>query len=220
MPIVAFAVEGLRMVENPHCAVVVLAAGRSSRMGEHKLLLPLGGRPLITYAVSAATASNARPVIVVVGYDVDAVRRALAGTGATIVVNSLYHNGMATSLHAGLAAVPAESKGVLIMLADQPLISSALLNALIAASEDSPQAIVAACYGGRRGTPVCFPRALFHELAQTSGDEGGRSVVTAHEDLLRLVEAANPEQGLDVDRKQDYERLAARWEYYARLIDA
>lgn len=192
---------------------IVLAAGSSSRMGAHKLLLPLGGRPLASYAVAATSASAADPVVVVLGRAADEVRAALPAGRYTTVVNHDYAAGMAGSLRAGLrelrAARGGELAGVLIALADQPLAGADLFDALLRAAGAAPGAIVAASYEGRRGNPVVFPAALFGELERVAGDEGGRSVISRHPELLRLVPWPDAQAALDVDRPGDYERVAA-----------
>lgn len=192
-------------------AAVVLAAGRSSRMGRHKLLLPLGGRPLVAHAVAAACASAADNVLVVVGYEAERVRAALPPDRYTIVENPDYAQGMATSLHAGIAAVPAACAGALITLGDQPLVGAELLDRLIGAARRSPD-IVAACYDGRRGNPVYFPRRFFAELEAVEGDAGGRTVLARHSESVLEVECGDLAPDLDADTPEEYERLHREWE--------
>lgn len=206
------------MRENGIVAAIVLAAGRSSRMGEHKLLLPLGERPLVTYAVDAACGSNADPVIVVVGYNAGDVTMALAGMRCRVVANESYADGMATSLRAGIATLPSDVAGVLILLADQPLVTSTMVDFMLVAASLEPHAIHAAAYNGKRGNPVYFPRILFGELLAVSGDEGGRSVVARHADMVRLVPMPNEVAALDVDTPGEYERLIAGWEHYSKIV--
>jgi molybdenum cofactor cytidylyltransferase len=210
----------MSMADATPAAAVMLAAGRSSRMGQHKLLLPVGGRPLVTYAVRAALCSQAHPIIVVLGHNAAAVRAALPMPGLTFITNPAFGQGMSTSLRAGIAAVPAECAGALVLLADQPLVTVGFLNRMLASAQAAPEAIVAASYAGQRATPVYFPRAYFAELARTTGDEGGRSVIAAHPAMVRLVEAARPQIGLDVDAPGEYERLVAEWPHYSKLADA
>jgi molybdenum cofactor cytidylyltransferase len=192
---------------------MLLGAGRSSRMGEgaHKLLLPFDGRPLVARAVEAACASRADAVAVVLGHRADAVRAALPAGRYVATVNSDYATGMASSLVRGLAALRATAgdrlAGVVVGLADQPLVPPALFDAVIAEGLAHPGAIVSASYAGQRGTPVWFPAALFDELAAVAGDEGGRSIIASHLDWLRLVEWPDARAGLDVDRPEDFARL-------------
>lgn len=200
-------------------AGVVLAAGRSSRMGAHKLLLPLGGKPLVEYALRAALASRAEPVLVVVGYAAQQVRAALPPGTYRVVENPRYADGMATSLWAGIAAVPGSVTGALVLLADQPLLTAAHVNRLLAEAEAAPTTIVAASYGGRRGNPVYFPRSVFGELLAVEGDEGGRAVIARHQGEVRLVPLEPEEVALDVDRPGEYEALVAGWDAYSRMAE-
>ena len=196
----------------PEIAAIVLAAGRSSRMGAHKLLLPLGGRPLLTYAVEAACASSTAPVVIVLGHNAEAARAALLSQPAScyqVVINADYAQGMAGSLRVGLNALPATASGVVVALADQPLVTSAIFAALLTEAARQPESIVAASYAGQRGHPLYFPRALFDELRAVSGDEGGRSVIARYPDRLRLVAIADSDAALDVDRPEDYTRIQA-----------
>lgn len=199
-------------------AAIVLAAGRSSRMGEHKLLLSLGGRPLVTYAVDAACRSEVASVIVVVGHNAHHIMSALDGMCCRIVTNELYADGMATSLRVGIATLPSDVTGALILLADQPLVTFAMMNRMLAAADREPYAIHAAVYNGKRGNPVYFPRALFGELRAVSGDEGGRSVIARHAEIVRLVSMPVVEAALDVDTPGEYERLIAGWETYSKIV--
>ncbi len=199
-------------------AVIVLAAGRSSRMGQHKLMLPLGGRPLVSYVVDAACGSSADAVIVVVGHNAGDVAVALAGMRCHIAANESFADGMATSLRTGIAAVSPNVAGALILLADQPLVTSAMVNLMLAAANADSHAIHVAAYNGKRGNPVYLPRALFGELLTVSGDEGGRSVVARHPDLVHLVPMPFEEAALDVDTPDEFERLIADWERYSTIV--
>lgn len=193
---------------------IVLAAGSSSRMGAHKLLLPLGGRPLVAYAVAAACASQAEPVVVVLGRRAEEVRAALPAGRYVTVVNPYFAAGMASSLRTGLRALrtavgDSEVAGMLIALADQPLAGADLFDSLLRTAAEVPDAIVAPSYDGRRGNPVVFPAAVFDELERVEGDEGGRGVIARHTDRLTLVEWPDLRAALDVDRPGDYERVVS-----------
>lgn len=195
---------------------VVLAGGRSSRMGAHKLLLPLGGRPVATYALDAARSSGADPVVVVVGHQAEDVRAALPAGDYQVVVNAAYAAGMSTSLRAGIAALPPDAAGAVILLADQPLVTGEIVARVIAEARASGRGIVTASFDGRRGTPVYFARALFPELMTVVGDEGGRSVIARHPADVAVVEFADTAAALDVDDPEQYARLQAVWERYAK----
>jgi molybdenum cofactor cytidylyltransferase len=214
-----------RRVTNPAVAAIVLAAGRSSRMGQHKLLLPLGGRPLVSYAVKAASASSADPVIVVLGFQAAEIEAALPAGRFRVCVNPHFATGMSSSLALGittLSAVPPSSgrsiSGALILLADQPLISTSLVNRLLERASATPDAIIAAAYAGVRSTPVYFPSRLFDELLHITGDEGGRSVIARHPDLVSIQDIAESERGIDVDRREEFEELQSNWDHYSQLL--
>lgn len=202
---------GAEGASTPSVAVVALAAGRSSRMGRHKLLLPLGGMVLVAHAVAAASASLADPVLVVVGHEAERVRAALPPGRHLVVANPDYAQGMASSLRAGITALPEEVAGALVVLGDQPLITAELLNRLIAAARENPQGIVAAAYHGRRGHPVYFPRCYFPEMQMIRGDEGGRSVLARHREALVVVECGDLTPDLDADTPEEYQRLQEEW---------
>ena len=208
------------MADEAQIAAIVLAAGRSSRMGAHKLLLPLGERPLVSYAVNAALRSAASQVIVVLGHDAGNVRKALPSGGYQAVVNERYAEGMASSLQAGLAAVATPAMGAIVLLADQPLLTSAVVNRIVAEAAAHPSDIAAATYGESRGHPVYFPLALFAELRAITGDEGGRSVIARHMDHLRRISIEPPQLGLDVDEPSVYERLVSDWPRYSRYVES
>jgi molybdenum cofactor cytidylyltransferase len=194
-------------------------------MGRHKLLLPLGGRPLVSYAVEAAAASSADPVIVVLGFQAAEIEKALPAGRVTIGVNPDFASGMASSLALGIAtlssALLSSSRpisGALILLADQPLISAGLINCLLERASSTPDAIIAAAYAGVRSTPVYFPSRLFNELLQITGDEGGRSVIAGRHDLVSIQHIAEPERGIDVDRREEFEELESNWGHYSRYL--
>jgi molybdenum cofactor cytidylyltransferase len=198
-------------------AAVVLAAGRSSRMGQHKLLLPLGDRPLVAHAVAAACASMADPVLVVLGHEAERVRAALPPGRFRIMENPDFARGIASSLRAGIEAVPPGCAGAIVLLGDQPLVSAQVVDRLVEDARAHPDSIVAATYGGHRGNPVYFPRRYFAELAAVEGDEGGRSVLATHQAYVRLVECADVASMLDIDLPDDYDRVRQAWADWRRV---
>lgn len=173
----------------PRVAAVVLAAGRSTRMGEaNKLLLELNGSPMVARTVAAAT-SVASPVIVVTGHDAAAVDRALSDAGVTIVHNPRYADGMATSLKAGLSALPSGIDGVLVCLGDMPAVTGAAMGQLIAAFNPvEGRAIIVPTYQGKRGNPVLFATAFIDEMRSAEGDVGARALLSQHADAVYEVE--------------------------------
>jgi molybdenum cofactor cytidylyltransferase len=194
--------------EQRSVAAIILAAGRSSRMGKPKLLLPYKGRPIVNWVLAAACASQADPVIIVLGHEAQQVDAALRAERWFLAIhNPGYMDGMSTSLKIGLAATPKEADGAIILLGDQPLITPEIINAMSAESAREPDAIIAASYQGRRGNPVLFPRKYFAELETITGDEGGRSALARHLEQVRLVEIDDALAGFDVDTPEEYQAL-------------
>lgn len=194
----------------PTIAAIVLAAGRSSRMGANKMLLPLDGHPLVWHMVQTACASSADVVLVVLGNEADTVAAALPEGQYQRVDNPHFADGLSTSLQAGLDALPDEIDGALILLADTPRTSLATLETILAAARESPERIVATNQGGKPTPPVYWPRALFADLHTIHGDEGGRSLLARSPDAVRLVELAQPDEALDIDAPEDYQRILGK----------
>lgn len=162
----------------PRIAAVVLAAGRSRRMGRNKLLSKTPGGALVRLAVEAALASRASPVIVVIGHESEAVRMALSGCDVQFVHNADCAEGLATSLARGIAALPPAVDGAVICLGDMPEIRAGTIDRLIAAFDPAAgRAIVVPTHEGRRGNPVLWGRQFFPALAGLAGDVGGRALL-------------------------------------------
>jgi molybdenum cofactor cytidylyltransferase len=193
-------------------AAIILAAGQSSRMGQHKLLLPLLGKPLLLHAVENALAAGFAEVLVVVGYHAEAVREMLGNQPVRIVENPAFAEGQSTSVRAGMAALAPETEAVIILLGDQPLVRPAILQRLMQAWRETAQPIIAPYYGGQRGNPVLFARALFPELLNVSGDQGGRDILKRHAEAVQTVQIDEADAGLDLDTWQEYQALLKRLE--------
>lgn len=187
-------------------AAVVLAAGRATRMGGAKLSLPVGGRPMVQRVVDAALGSKAAPIIVVLGGDAEAVTQALAGRPVSVVVNPDYTDGMSTSLRAGLSAVDPGADGAVVLLGDQPFVSSALIDALIDAFATSGRPVVRPSLAGRPANPVLVAAELFPEIAAERGDVGARNVVARHAGDVCLIPVDDPRELADIDSPQEYEK--------------
>jgi molybdenum cofactor cytidylyltransferase len=212
----------------PHStAAIVLAAGSSSRMGSgrHKLLLPIDGRPVLVHVIDSALASQARPIIIVLGHEAEQVRAHITSytlhPDITIIENDNYLQGMSTSLHLGVQLLisngykkhisPSEVDSALIVLGDQPMIASKILDTLIAIYRARDKHIVAPLYDGKRGNPVLFDVSLFPELLEVTGDEGGRTVLERHLQEVELVEMSDALANYDIDTWDAYQRALEVW---------
>ena len=160
---------------------LVLAAGAAARMGgRHKLLRDIDGRPMVRHAVDAALASRCARVLVVTGCEAPAVESALPRERVSIVRNAGFAGGLSTSLRRGLAALPADTAAVLVLLADMPRVSADHIDRVLAAFDPLRPAIVVPTSQGRRGHPVLWPRRYFPELRRLRGDTGGRGLLETH----------------------------------------
>lgn len=160
---------------------VILAAGRSSRMGgPNKLLAMFGDKPLVRLTADRAVASRVAGTIVVTGHQEERVRAALGDLQTVSVSNPDFATGLASSLKAGIAALPADAAGALILLGDMPGVASGDIDRLVTAFQASGGAsVVRATHQGKRGNPVLLPRALFPAVATLEGDTGARHLVEA-----------------------------------------
>jgi molybdenum cofactor cytidylyltransferase len=188
-------------------AAIVLAAGRSSRMGmRNKLLEPIDGEPMVRRVAATARASGAEPVVVVTGHEAEAVVAALRGLDLTAIPNPDYADGLSTSLRAGLNALPAIVDGALILLADMPEVEEGTLRALIVAF-NGPTAICVPVRHGRRGNPVLWGSSYFAEMRCLTGDRGAKPLMGQHEAHIVEVEVATEGIFNDVDEPDDFARL-------------
>jgi len=213
-------------------AGIILAAGRSSRLGRPKQLLPLGGEPLIRHTVRRVLESSLDEVIVVVGHQAEAVTAAIADMPVRVVINPDSALGQSTSVVAGLAALDEKSgeswrrgesdrampasplhvpvEAALFLLGDQPGVDPIVIDALAAAWKQSGAPIVAPGYSDGMGNPVLFDRRVFSELKALGGDVGARAIIRKYQavgDLL-LVPVDDPAPP-DVDTEEDYTALVA-----------
>ena len=182
---------------------VVLAAGAGSRMGSQKLLLELGGEPLVRHAVLAATSGGCHAAWVV--WSDPAVREAVSAS-ATTVHNPDAESGQASSLRAGLAALPDWVAGALVLLGDQPLVGGRTVEVLIRAwREEGSRPAIAASYRDGWRPPVLLDRSLWPDLMKLEGDAGARQVLDREPGLVDTVPALG--RADDIDTPEDYARI-------------
>ena len=189
-------------------SAVVLAAGRAERMGEQKLLLPLNDKPVLQWVLESALSSSLHEVTCVVR-DLKPIRQriTLAHSRLHWLVNYAADRGQSTSVIAGLWAIDPRSEGALFLVGDQPLVRKDLIDALIERFEQSSALIVAPSFKGRARNPVLFRRELFHELLKLTGDRGGRLLLEKYKSGTDLVEWHQEMPFLDIDVREDYEKL-------------
>ncbi len=193
----------------PRIAALVLAAGQSRRYGaENKLLVELEGQPLVRRAVAAAQASQAETVLLVTGHARAEVAAAVADTGVATVHNPDYAEGLSTSLQRGLAALPEEVDGVVVLLGDMPRIDARTIDKLIAAFDPlEGRAICIPTHQGKRGNPVLLARRFFAEAMEIAGDVGAKPLIAAHAEQVAEVPVEGAAILLDVDTPAALDRL-------------
>jgi len=194
-------------------AAIVLAAGRSIRMGgPNKLVAEISGRPLVRIAAEQALASRARPVVVVAGHQHERIEAALKGLDVKIVHNPDFAGGLSTSLKAGIAAVPADADGAIVCLGDMPQVDAALIDRLLAAFDPEKGAlIVIPTIDGKRGNPVVWSRRFFAELAAIEGDTGARHLIASYPEAVAEVPVGTAAL-VDVDTQDALDAVRAEIE--------
>lgn len=180
-------------------AAIVLAAGRSRRLGHPKQLLCVDGETLLRRAVRFAIASGAAQVHVVLGADANLLRASIDGLDCREQLCT--HDDMASSLRAGLRAVGSDCAAALVVLTDQPALDAAHLQALVARWRDDPQKAVASAYAGVVGVPAVLPRAWFARVLAAEGDRGARDLLRASGDAV--IALAAPQLAFDIDTAHD-----------------
>ena len=189
-------------------AVIVLAAGASTRMGSPKQLLPYKGKTLLQHVVDTAKAAEAELVVTVLGANEEVMLENLSSEIEPFVVNSNWREGMASSIQTGLKKVLELLPGleaVAFLVGDQPFLSSTVINELFALMENTGSPIVACNYEGAVGVPAVFSKTVFPALMELKGEEGAKKLIRAAGARVALLDF--PQGAVDVDTKEDYARL-------------
>ena len=189
-------------------AVLLLAAGSSTRLGRPKQLLDYQGNALLAHSLKVALASQAASVIVVLGAHEKSLKDIINFDGSEVIVNPEWKEGMASSIRCGINTAiekHPEVEGVIIMVCDQPKISLIELQNLFNAHRNSQKPIIASGYANTFGPPVFFHRSYFKDLLQLKNDVGARAVVRDHPEEVEIIPF--PGGAIDIDTEADYERL-------------
>jgi molybdenum cofactor cytidylyltransferase len=195
---------------NSKLSIIVLAAGRSRRMGQPKSLLPLGQRTVLQQVLCALAAAEPDQTLVVLGPTGGPVADSLAGYPVTLVWNRLAESEMSDSLQMALSHLPPDDddRGVMVCLGDQPLITSQTYRQLVREHRLQPDRIHQPQTDGRTGHPVLLPQRLFREMAFRPTL---RELLLAHREKRQLVDVDDPGILLDIDTPADYESLHKCW---------
>jgi len=180
---------------------IVLAAGEASRFGSPKQLVRIGDRPLLSLVAGRAAEVVGHALVVVLGARAAELSPLLRHSPGSVVVNRDWREGLASSIRAGVARVPASCAGVMLVLADQACVTAEDLRRLAGAWRRQPLCVAAARYGTTVGVPAIFPQHLFSELSELKGDTGARALLKRHAD--RLVKVPMPSAAFDLDTPGD-----------------
>lgn len=190
---------------------VVLAAGMSKRLGRPKQLLEVGGKALVAHVADAALESTLDEVIVVTGHESDAIVAALGTRNVRFCWNARFADGQSTSLVAALEALTVETDAIVVLLSDQPTVTSLAIDRLREKRRGTRASIAMASYGGTPGHPVLFGRELLEELRAIQGDQGARDVIRRHRSAITMVDGGADTPPSDVDTEEAYAALLAAW---------
>ena len=193
-------------------SAIILAAGRSRRMGVQKLLMPFGGRTVIGHIAGEILRSPVDRTFVVVGQDAARIAEALAGLPLTLVTNADAEGEMLSSVRCGLRALPPDCEAVLVALGDQPTLTSDLVGRMIRAFRDEGRGIVVPVYGGRPGHPVLFSVRYRQEVLTGYDDVGLRGVRRAHPDDVFELRVTTSGVLADMDYPEDYRQELAKFQ--------
>ena len=191
------------------CAVIILAAGASNRLGHPKQLLMYKGRSLLRNVLDISKNVTANPVIVVLGASSNLTTNEITDDeNICKLINDKWSEGISSSIRCAVNFLQQEfplTDGAIILVCDQPFITGALINDLITIQKKTGKPIVASSYSDTVGTPVLFHKSFFPELMNLSGDTGAKKIILQHPDSV--VTVPFPEGNIDIDTAGDYEAL-------------
>ncbi len=198
------------MSQSSNITIAILAAGASTRMGSPKQLLKWGNKSLITHTISIAQNSKAKEVIVVLGANSETITSEIKGTSASILINKEWHKGIGKSIACAADHIlnsNEKCKGILVILADQPFVTTDYLNEIIEVYTTEKANIIATAYHSNKlGVPALFDRVYFEELSQLSGDDGAKSLIKKDKHVVTVL--SSNFTNVDIDTKADFKQYS------------
>jgi len=185
---------------------MILAAGESKRMGKPKLLLPFGDKTIIETIVATIVSSKVEKTLVILGSERGKIEEKIKNYPVKIVYNRDFRSGMLSSVKCGFQALPEETRAVLVVLGDQPKISTTVINKLVTAYKSSGKGIILPVYNKERGHPVLIDVKYREEVENLSPEVGLRGTVYNHPEDILEVDAETPSIFQDIDDESDYKR--------------
>jgi molybdenum cofactor cytidylyltransferase len=187
---------------------IILASGFSERMARDKLLLEVGGIPVIERVIRTAKSSLLDDLILI--YQNERVREIGEKYQVKAVYNDSAHEGQSAAVKLGVRESRPDTDAFMFLVGDQPFLDSVTINTLIDQSTKNPQQIIVPVYNGKRGNPVIFPSLFRDDLLAIEGDIGGRAVMEKMEERVKLVPLENSIAHIDIDTQEDYERIKSQ----------
>lgn len=188
--------------------IILLAAGASSRLGKPKQLLLYEGKTLLQHGIQIALATGSECIIAVLGANMDFLTKETANQSIDVVLNNEWNEGMASSIRCGVNHLLAKAPHVaaaIIMVCDQPYVTTTLLKDLVTKYQETGKPIIASSYKNNQGTPALFDKTIFASLLDLKGDVGAKGIMKANPDLVALVNF--PLGYIDIDTEEDYNGL-------------
>lgn len=184
-------------------AILILAAGSSSRMGKPKQLLPFKSTTLLGNVIEQAKNSKADTIFCVLGAKEQIIKASISSYEIELISNTNFKDGLSSSIVVGMKHLKDLFDNILIMLADQPNVNSTYLNKLMKISEENPSKIIASNYQNKKGVPAVFPKQYFQQLLNLQGDKGAKEFLNNQTDIIKMA----PFNLTDIDTKEDYQKL-------------
>jgi molybdenum cofactor cytidylyltransferase len=187
-------------------SAVLLAAGSSKRMGQPKLLLPLGDKPVIKHCIDTLSAAGIGDIVAVVSMSGNGIREVLRDSPAVLAMNRIPGSDMAESVRTGLRELKGSPSGVLVCLSDHPLVSSATIKSITQQHQKTPDSILIPSYQGKRGHPTLFPNAIISGLLSGS-NRTLRDIIRDNTHRVRTIDVNDEGVVLDMDTEEDYHEI-------------
>ncbi len=188
-----------------HIPAIILAAGMSTRMGKPKMLLPFGEKSIIETVIKQVNNSALSQTYVVLGSDNEALSNKIQGLNTQNLLNTNYEEGMLSSVQCGLKSLPETTEAVMVLLGDQPMISSSVMDKMITRYKHTDKEILIASHQGKRGHPILIGSRYFKEILEFTSDQSLRDILENHPYDLEEMETENSEILRDIDTEQDYQ---------------
>jgi CTP:molybdopterin cytidylyltransferase MocA len=183
---------------------IVLAAGRSKRMGKLKPLLRFNDTTFLGHIISVLKLSGVDGITVVLGAEADTIRKSVDFSGTNIVVNKDYQRGQLSSLITGIEQTPQETEAILVCLADNPFITEEVVRKIIGKFKETNNPVIIPVFDKKRGHPTLFSRSLFNELLNAPQEQGARYVLYSNEDKILELDVSERGILIGIDTADEY----------------